>query len=230
MPKIRTLDVRTTVVSASYPAFKTGITKVISGVTYKHYKSKGSAFYQMKSFNDVVTEEFCRQLHQFILSFVQQESNPNELSVTTSFTIKWSDVGRIEDLYNIKMSIFKNQGDITVEGTEIKRVTDKLHIDFFYLDLDTSSPKVRAILDKLEENYAGNIDISRFDLSKSKDKATKLGVTRAPSVVINGEPPALEDPNETQLMKKIDETLKPIVTLKHPEFNPISTPEPTLKK
>ena len=217
-----TADARTTVTRATVSDFKTGLSKVIIGITFKKFKRLGAAFYQTKPFNMTVIEGVCDSLYQEFWKHSQSiGASPDELSVTTSFTMVWNDVGKLESISDVKMSIYKPEGEITVEDCQINQRSEKVQIDFFYSNIDASSPSVRDSLMKIKNASNADIDIIEHDFTTDEGRSTaKMNkVTRVPAVVINRELPALENPTLNMLNEKVSNALKPEVRLEKPLFN-----------
>jgi hypothetical protein len=222
-------DVRTTITGAAFDSFKTGLTKVIVGVTYKKFKNRGASFFQTKPYNMTITDEFCNKLYENLVNNLGG-IKPSDVSVTTSMTISWNNVGRIEKISNLRMSIFKPVGELSVGDSEITKRTDSVRVDFFYSDIDAASPRVKEILDKVKEGSSGDIEIVLHNFADAEVRrvGAKMKVNKVPTVVLNGEI-TLENPNESALIGKINEALRPEVTLGDVKFTPLRTASESVK-
>ncbi|MDH2901338.1 MAG: hypothetical protein PXY39_10235, partial [archaeon] len=105
--------------------------------------------------------------------------------------------------------------------TNIEKKTETVRLVFFYHELSAGNDEVKKTLEKLGKEMANYLQIETLDFSQSviRERALKLGVQVAPSVVLD-DTTILVNPSESSLVAKINEALTPNVNLIGVEYRP----------
>ena len=218
--RIRSFDIRTTMVNGYEEAFKAAIHRAVIGVTVLKHKKSGYSLEThvynqtlVKTLSSILYEELREHLRG-ILPY---------LKLRTTLTVIWDENGRIIGIKNIRIPIFIELGELTINELEVKEEAKPLKIDLFSSRFDSASDNIRQLLFELKNEFGPNIRIDEHDYLTEKELAEKLGVKRVPSIIINEEGPPLENPDKRTLWESIRKLIKPevIPTMKSLQINPI---------
>jgi len=212
------MEVTSRLVNGDYDSFKTANGRSLLGVTYVKNKRK-PGISQSRSYNQAVVEELIRYAH----SRLQHELGSNVLNylkLHTSLKMDWDSVGRIKEISDLRISVYSHVGELDLGDIIFGSSPEKTSIDFFNSKVDAASPLVQGALRELESTMgADNFEVNSYDFfsEEGKRKAKLLGVSKVPTVVINGTI-HLENPTKNQIFDRVNETLTPSLKSSRSDF------------
>lgn len=222
MPRTKApTEIKTTIVDGDYDSFKAAISRSILGVTIKKNKSKGAKFYQARGFNLALVDNLCYDFHQNLQQ--QLGSLPlKDLKVRTILRINWDEIGRVNQISDVRFDIYNQIGEMNIPKPEITAGRQSIRVDFFYSTYDAASQIILKEIKELKKNEGDFLQIRLYDIQKltsegeKKKKAHKVELV--PTVIINDED-VIVNPSRASLKSRLNKAFNPSVTLHDSKFS-----------
>lgn len=218
----KSIDINTVIVDGDFDNFSAALSRSILGVTYVKFKRKKSEFFEHRVHNKAITKKMCDKIYECLLKHreLQLDQKLRDFKLRTSLTLNWNQKGKIIGVSNVKVCIYSEIGQLSLEKLQLIENAEKIKIDFFYTQVDDNSIKLEKTLPQILESMGGH---ETFDFNKhnfltdeGRDAAKVFSIDRVPTVVIDGK--AFVNPNENKLRQEILGVFSPNIEAIKPEF------------
>jgi len=221
MVRGKSVEISTVIVNGDFDSFKAALTRSVLGVTFAKFKRKRSDFYQHRVHNTAITREICNWLYAYLLEHprLRLQQNLRDFKIRTSLTLNWNDTGKIIGVSNVRVSIYSEVAQSTVEKLQLIERPEKIKIDLFFSQIDDASQKLKLVLPTLLKSIGDeNFDYNKHDFlsDEGKEAAKIFQVNRVPTVVIDQN--KFVNPPERKLRQEIEGAFSPKIKALNPEF------------